>query len=293
MTASQAASSATILVTGGTDGLGRAASLLLANEGYRVFAGGRNAKRRAALDVEANDRNLPLATLEMDVTDDESVNRAISEIEQQAGPVEILINNAGIAIAAAMEDISMADLRKQFETNFFGVVRVSQRVLPAMRDRRRGRIINMSSVAGLLGNPILGPYAGSKHALEGISDAMRLELTPFGVYVVLIEPGYIPTNIENAAADLSAGYVERARTSAYRLVYEGFQAGWKRATANPKYTPEDCARVILRAIRDTPPRPRYPVTSVAHTVRWMKRLLSDRTLDRMLAKQYGIKAPSD
>jgi NAD(P)-dependent dehydrogenase (short-subunit alcohol dehydrogenase family) len=293
MTASQTASSAAILVTGGTDGLGRATSLLLASEGYRVFAGGRNAKRRAALDVEANDRNLPLATLEMDVTDDESVNRAVSEIEQQAGPVEILINNAGIAIAAAMEDISMVDLRKQFETNFFGVVRVSQRVLPAMRERRRGRIINMSSVAGLIGNPILGPYAGSKHALEGISDAMRLELIPFGIYVVLIEPGYIPTNIENAAADLSSGYVERARTSAYRLVYEGFQAGWKQATANPKYTPEDCARVILRAIRDTPPRPRYPVTSVAHAVRWMKRLLSDRTLDRMLAKQYGVKAPSD
>ncbi len=161
MMASQSTNSATVLVTGGTEGLGRATSLLLASEGYRVFAGGRNAKRRAALDVEANDLYLPLATLEMDVTDDDSVNRAISEIEQQAGPVEILINNAGIAVAAAMEEISMADLRKQFETNFFGVLRISQRVLPAMRNRRRGRIINMSSVAGLLGNPILGPYSSS------------------------------------------------------------------------------------------------------------------------------------
>ncbi|HXW17229.1 MAG TPA: SDR family oxidoreductase [Candidatus Acidoferrales bacterium] len=293
MTAVDTSKSSAVLVTGGTDGLGRATSLLLASEGYRVFAGGRNAHRRAALDVEANDRNLPLATLELDVTDDESVNRAVAEIEQQAGPVEILINNAGIAIGAVVEEISLADLRKQFDTNYFAIVRLSQRVLPAMRERRRGRIINMSSVAGLLGSPVMGPYSSSKHALEGLSDSMRFELIPFGIHVILIEPGFIPTNIENAATQLSSAYVTRAQKSPYRMVYEGFRTGWAQVTKNPKYTPDDCARVILRAIRDTPPRARYPVTSTGHAVRWMKRIFSDRMLDRMITKQYRIRPPQD
>ena len=283
--------SSTVLVTGGTDGLGRATALLLASEGYRVFAGGRNPQRRAALDAAAKERKLPLSTLEMDVADDDSVNRAVSEIEQQAGPVEILINNAGIAIAAVMEEIKLSDLRKQLETNYFGPLRVSQRVLPAMRERRRGRIINMSSVAGLLGNPILGAYASSKHALEGMSDAMRLELMPFGIHVVLIEPGFIPTSMGSTAIELSSEYVTGAQTSPYRAVYEGFQAGWRERTANTKYVPEDCARVVLRAVRDTPPRPRYPVTSSAHVLRWMKRLVSDTAIDNMIAKRFGITRP--
>lgn len=291
MTAAGQTSSATVLVTGGTDGLERAMALLLASEGYRVFAGGRSPQRRAALDATAKDRKLPLSTLEMDVADDGSVNRAVSEIEQQAGPVEILINNAGIAIAAVMEEIKFSDLRKQLETNYFGPLRVSQRVLPAMRERRRGRIINVSSVAGLLGNPILGAYASSKHALEGMSDAMRLELMPFGIHVILIEPGFIPTNMGNAALELSSAYVEGAQKSPYRDVYEGFRAGWRKRAADSKYTPDDCARVVLGAIRDTPPRPRYPATSSAHMLRWMKRLVSDTTIDNMIAKRFGIARP--
>jgi len=291
MTASHTANSSTVLVTGGTEGLGRATALLLAGEGFRVFAGGRNAQRRAALDAEAQKRKLPLSTLEMDVADDDSVNRAISEIEQLAGPVEILINNAGIAIAATMEDISLADLHKIFETNYFGVVRVTQRVLPAMRERRRGRIINLSSVAGKFATPIFGPYSSTKHAVEAMSDALRIELLPFGIYVAIIEPGYIPSNMEATATELSSAYVERAESSPYQMVYRGFRSSWGRVTANPKYKPEDCARVILQAIRDTPPRPRYLVTASAHVVKWMRRLLPDRTLDRMVAKDHGLKAP--
>ena len=189
--------SATVLVTGATDGLGRATAIFLAKQGYHVFAAGRNAQKRASLEAEAKKENLPIETLEMDVTDDASVDRAVAEIERSAGPVEILVNNAGIAIAAVMEEISLADLHKQFETNVFGLVRVSQRVLPSMRERGRGRIINMSSVAGKVSSPLFGPYAGSKHAVEAISDAMRIELIPFGVQVVLIEPGYIPSNMES------------------------------------------------------------------------------------------------
>jgi NAD(P)-dependent dehydrogenase (short-subunit alcohol dehydrogenase family) len=292
MTASKPTNSSIVLVTGGTEGLGRATALLLASEGHRVFAGGRNLQRREALDAEAQKRKLPLSSLEMDVAADESVNRGVSEIEREAGPVEILVNNAGIAVAATMEEISLADLHKIFETNYFGIVRVSQRVLPAMRERRRGRIINLSSVAGKIASPIFGPYSSTKHAVEAMSDAMRLELLPFGIHVAIIEPGYIPSNMQAAATELSSAYVQRAETSPYQMIYRGFQSSWGRVTANPKYTPDDCARVILQAIRETPPRPRYLVTRRAHAVKWIKRLLSDRALDRMISKDYGIKEPA-
>lgn len=292
MTAESSAQRATALVTGGTEGLGRATALLLASEGYRVFATGRNATRRAALDAEAKKRGLPLETLEMDVCDDASVERAVTEIERRAAPVEILVNNAGIAISAVMEEITLADLHQQFETNVFGAVRVTQRVLPTMRTQRRGRIINMSSVAGKMSTPLFGPYASSKHALEAISDAMRLELVPFGVDVILIEPGYIPSNMEAVAYELSSAYATRSETSPYAMVYRGFQSLWKKETANPKYTADDCARVILGAIRDTPPRARYPVTRSAHAVKWIKRLLSDRAIDGMVLGRYGLARPA-
>ena len=138
----------TVLVTGGTDGLGLATAQLLASRGYRVFAGGRNSERRAALDAWARDRAATLAALEMDVCDDASVDSAVSEIERRAGPVEILVNNAGIAFGAVLEEMSQEDLHRQMETNFFGAIRVAQRVLPAMRRLCRGRIVNLSSIAG-------------------------------------------------------------------------------------------------------------------------------------------------
>src|SRR5712692_3061085 len=186
----------TVLITGGTDGLGRAAALLLAEQGYHVFAAGRSSEKRAALDQLAHERDLPLETLEMDVCDDASVARALAEVHTKAGPLDVLVNNAGIGYFATVEEIRMDHLRQQFETNFFGVVRVTQAVLPEMRQRRRGRILNMSSAAGRVALPLFGPYSGSKFALEGMTDALRLELYPFGIGVVLIEPGYIPTNFQ-------------------------------------------------------------------------------------------------
>jgi NAD(P)-dependent dehydrogenase (short-subunit alcohol dehydrogenase family) len=277
-----------VLITGGTDGLGKATALLLAGEGYRVFAGGRNAQKRTALDAEAKQRNLPLQSLEMDVTDDASVDRAIGIIHEEAGPVDILINNAGIAFSAVIEEITLADFRKQFETNFFGVVRVTQHVLPEMRKRCRGRVINVSSVSGKMAPPVLGPYSSTKFALEAISDAMRIELLPFGVYVILIEPGHIPSDMERASAELSSRYLAGAEKSPYAAVYSGFQHGWANWTKSPKYTPADCARVILDAIRANSPRARYPVTRRAKIVTLMKRLLTDRALDRMMGRLTNV-----
>jgi NADP-dependent 3-hydroxy acid dehydrogenase YdfG len=131
------------LVSGGTDGLGRATAVMLAEHGFRVFAGGRNIERIAALQQFASERKLQLTAMELEVRDDASVDRAVTQIEKSAGTVDVLVNNAGIAIAAVMEEITLADLRKQFETNFFGLVRMSQRVLPGMRRKLSGRIINM------------------------------------------------------------------------------------------------------------------------------------------------------
>jgi NAD(P)-dependent dehydrogenase (short-subunit alcohol dehydrogenase family) len=280
----------TVVITGGTDGLGRAIALLLAAEGYRVFAGGRNAERRASLDAEARRRNLPLETIEMDVCDDASVARALDDIRSKAGPLDILVNNAGIAIVAPMEEIDLRDLRRQFETNFFGVVRVTQRVLPEMRARRRGRIVNMSSVSGRIAAPLFGPYSSSKFALEAITDALRLELHPFGVYAVLIEPGYIPSNMAQASQELSAAYVSRAENSPYAAVYRGFRTAWKKTTERPRHTADDCARVVLRALRDTPPKPRYTVAQ-SPWMGLMRRFLSDRALDRFLLRWYGLDRP--
>lgn len=278
----------TVLITGGTDGLGRGAAEFLAARGYRVFAGSRNAQRRAELADFAQKKNLALEVLPLDVTDDASVESAVAEVERRAGSIDVLINNAGIAIGAVMEEISQADLHKQFETNFFGVVRVTQRVLPGMRRRRCGRIINLSSIAGKIASPLMGPYSSSKHALEAISDSMRLEVYPFGIHVVLIEPGFIPTSINRNAAELSSVYAANAEKSPYRGVYQGFFKTWQQTTDASKYTPEDCARVILRAFQDTPPRARYLVTRDAKIGSAMKRFFSDRAFDRAMIKRFAL-----
>ena len=277
-----------VLVTGGTDGLGRAAAILLAERGYRVFAGGRNAERRAGLGQLARDRKIPLETLDLDVCADSSVDQAVSEIEKRSGPVDILVNNAGIAIAAVIEEISLADLRKLYETNIFGVVRATQRVLREMRRQRRGRIINMSSIAGKVAIPILGAYASSKHSVEAISDALRLELYPFGVHVVLIEPGIIPTNMSRTAEELSSTYVTRAPQSPYAGLYQAFRSSWIKSTKAAPDTPEDCAQVILRAIEETPPRARYLVTREAKISAFMRRVLPDAVFDNGIKKRLGL-----
>jgi NAD(P)-dependent dehydrogenase (short-subunit alcohol dehydrogenase family) len=276
------------LITGGTDGLGRAAAVMLAQRGYRVFAGGRNAERIAVLQRFADERKLLLTAMELDVCDDTSVNRAVAEIEKTAGTVDVLVNNAGIAIAAVMEEITLAHLHKQFETNFFGLVRLSQRVLPGMRQKLSGRIINMSSIGGKLASPLFGPYSSSKHAVEAVSDAMRLEVYPFGIRVVLIEPGYIPTSMNQNAAELSSAYAKGAEQSPYKAVYQGFLNAWGKTTKSSHYTPEDCARVVMRAIEDDPPRARYPVTREAKIGILARRLLSDRAMDRQMRKKMGI-----
>jgi NAD(P)-dependent dehydrogenase (short-subunit alcohol dehydrogenase family) len=279
---------ANVLITGGTDGFGRAAAILLAGEGYRVFAAGRSAERRAKLEAYAQQGGLPIETVEMDVCSESSVDRALAEVRAKAGPIDVLVNNAGIGIYAVVEEITLDDWRRQLETNFFAVVRLTQRVLPEMRARRRGRIIQMSSVAGRMCLPLMGAYCASKHALEGMSDALRLEVAGYGIYVVLIEPGYIPTNFQPVSRELSSDYAARAAASPYAHVYQAFKNARERSSRGNRYTAEDCARVVLRAVRDTPPRIRYRITRQATYAEFARRIFSDRMIERRILSYMGL-----
>ena len=278
----------TVLITGGTDGLGKAAALLLARRGYVVFAAGRSAEKREALDRIAHEEHIPIRTLEMDVCDHASVQIAVELVLEKGGGIDALINNAGVGYMAVVEELRVSDFRRQFETNVFGVLSVTQAVLPHMRQRRMGRILMMSSAAGLVSPPTYGAYSASKHALEGLSNALRLEMYPFGVHVILIEPGYIVTNFQQTAKELAEPYVEKANTSPYAKIYNAACAGANQSRGQSKTTPEDCARVILKAIEAPHPKARYPVTPLAKWVSFGKRILPDSVLDGFLRKKYGI-----
>ncbi len=275
-----------VLITGATDGLGKALALLLAERGYRVFAAGRSAEKLAQLDSIARERKLALESIALDVCSDNSVQSAVQTVLAKADVIDVLVNNAGVNYTAAVEDLSMEDWRAQFETNVFGVLRVTRAVLPRMRERLSGRILMMSSLSGLVTPPTQGAYSSSKHALEGLSNALRMELYPFGIDVVLIEPGYIITGIQKAAAELSKPYLEKG--GPYAPLYGKFFTSVNDMRAKSKYTPEDCARVMLRAIEAPRPKPRYGVTSLAPFVKWSKRLLTDSAIDAMLRRRYGI-----
>ena len=278
----------TVLITGATDGLGKAAALLLAERGYRVFAGGRSAAKRAELDSLAKERKLPLQSLEMDVCDDGSVQGAIASVQQKAGAIDVLINNAGFVQIGAVEDLRLEDWRRQFETNFFGVIRVTRAVLPQMRERRRGRILMMSSVSGFVTPPTQGAYSASKHAIEALSNALRHELYPFGIHTILIQPGYIVTGIQRTAMELTQTYQEQFKSGPYAGIYASYLGSASSSRAQSRTTPEDCARIMLKAIEAPWPKARYGVTQLAMFAKIAKWLLTDSAADRLIRRRYGI-----
>jgi NAD(P)-dependent dehydrogenase (short-subunit alcohol dehydrogenase family) len=268
--------------------LGKAAALLLAERGYRVFASGRSPEKRAQLDARARQQKLLLETLEMDVCDDGSVQSAVASVYQKAGAIDVLINNAGFVQVGAVEDLSMEDWRRQFETNFFGVIRVTQAVLPRMRERRKGRILMMSSISGFVTPPTQGAYSASKHAIEALSNALRHELYPFGIHTILIQPGYIMTNIQSTAIALAQPHQEKFKSGPYARIYASYLDSATTTRAQSKTTPEDCARIMLKAIEASHPKARYGVTPLATFAKCAKWLLTDGAADRMIRRRYGI-----
>lgn len=271
-----------VLVTGCSSGIGRATALRLAGAGWTVYATAR--RTESIRDLAPACR--PLA---LDVTVEDSMRAAVEAVEREAGAVGVLVNNAGYSQSGAVESVPMEQARRQLETNFFGAARLTQLVLPAMRRQRWGRIVNVSSIGGRVTFPGGGFYHASKYALEALSDALRFELRPFGVAVVLVEPGLVRTGFAEAAVhSMGTAAPDQGPYAAFnasvaeitRRAYEGGLPAMLGGSA------EDVARVIRRAIEAGRPRPRYLVTPSASVVLAMRRLLPARLWDRVLRAQY-------
>lgn len=273
-----------VLITGCSSGIGKATALRLAAAGHTVYA---TARKPAAI-AELADKGCHL--LALDVCDAASMHAAVAHIEAQHGAVEVLVNNAGYSQSGAIEAVPIERVRAQFETNVFGVVQLTQRVLPAMRQRRRGRIINLSSMGGRLVFPGGGYYHATKYAIEAISDALRFELRGFGIQVVLIEPGLIRTNFGEAASGSIA-----APASATDSAYASFHTAVAKATtesyekgplARLAGEADDVARAIEKAITTTRPRARYSVSASAKLLLAQRALFSDRLWDAFLRSSF-------
>jgi NAD(P)-dependent dehydrogenase (short-subunit alcohol dehydrogenase family) len=271
-----------VLVTGCSSGIGRATARRLAlRSTWTVYATAR--KVNDIRDLEADGCRL----LSLDVTDEASMSTAVSAIEREHGAVSVLVNNAGYSQSGAVEAIPIDRIRAQFETNVFGLIRLSQLVLPGMRRVRSGRLIHLSSMGGKIVFPGGGAYHATKHAVEALGDAMRFELSGFGIKVILIEPGLIRTNFGQAATtamrpvpgDVYAAF----HAEVARLTMEAAEKGRSGALAG---TPEDVARVIEKAIRAANPRARYTVSPSAKLFIWQRRLLGDRAWDWFMGTIY-------
>jgi NAD(P)-dependent dehydrogenase (short-subunit alcohol dehydrogenase family) len=186
------------LITGSSSGIGFETALLLARNGFHTYASMRNLEKSRNIIEIANRDELPLQVIQLDVDDDKSVKDAIYKIESEQGRIDVVVNNAGYLLIGPLEELSIREFKEQFETNFFGAIRVIKEVLPMMRKQRAGTIVNISSLAGRIGPPLNSPYVSSKFALEGLSESMAYEIEQFGIKVVLVEPGYIKTNVASS-----------------------------------------------------------------------------------------------
>jgi NAD(P)-dependent dehydrogenase (short-subunit alcohol dehydrogenase family) len=273
-----------VLVTGCSSGIGRATALQLVEKGYAVWA---TARRRESI---ADLAEKGCRTLSLDVTDEASMVAAVRAVEAEAGPVGVLVNNAGYSQSGAVESVPMERVRAQFETNVFGLVRLTQLVLPGMRAQRWGRVVNVSSMGGRLVFPGGGFYHASKYAVEAISDALRFEVRGFGVAVVLIEPGLIKTGFSEAAVT-AMGAPGNGGDDPYAAFHEAVARATKESyetglTAKLTGTPEDVARVIEKAIAADRPKARYTVGGSAKLLLGQRALLSDRAWDRFLRSNF-------
>jgi len=266
-----------ILLTGCSSGIGRAAAIALAERGHRVFASARN--RNDLAEIERGD---DLATVALDVTDPATITAAVEAVLSRAGRIDVLVNNAGYGQYGSVEEVTTDEWRAQFEVNLFGAIAVTQAVLPAMRQQRRGTIVNVSSVAGKVAIPFAAPYCASKHALEAVSDALRVELAPFGIQVVLVEPGPIATRFGERARSGVAPLL--SRPGPYRELYALAERAMDVDFQKGKLPAEAVARVIVDAIESERPRARYPVGPMARAFIALRRVLPDRWLDGQLRR---------
>ena len=262
----------TALVTGVSSGIGREIAQLLARRGVRVFG--------TVRDPQSAEPISGVEIVRMDVTDDASVTEAIQYIAEKAGPIHFVVNNAGYALTGALEETSLDEARQQFETNFFGVLRVTTAVLPGMREGGFGRIVNISSVVGFLPSPYMGIYAASKHAVEAYTETLDHEVRNFGVHAVLIEPSFTKSNISHSGKDariaLKEYAVQRKRT--IETVGQGIQNG---------DDPRIVAEAVYQSMTAKLPRLRYPVGKGVGLA-LLRRFLPAGMFDRSLRKQLQL-----
>ncbi len=277
------ASPQVILVTGCSSGIGRATALEAAIRGHRVFASARNRNDLAELERREN-----LTAIALDVADPASVRAAVDGVLSRAGRIDAVVNNAGYAQYGAVEEVSPEEWRAVFDVNFFGLLDVTRAVLPAMREARRGTIVLMSSLGGRVSVPFASPYCASKHALEAVADALRIEIAPFGVRVVTIEPGPIDTRFADRARSIVGPLI--SRPGPYRAFYVNAERAMEGDFRLGHLPPEAVARIVVDAIESSRPRARYKVTWLARTLIPLKRVLPDRWLDRMM--RFSLKLPA-
>ena len=269
------------VVTGSSSGIGFETSLLLSRNGIYTYATMRNLSKSKKLNDIVEKENLPLKVLQLDVTDDKSVKDSISQITDESSRIDVLVNNAGYDVMGAVEDISIDEFKSQFETNLFGVIRVTKEVLPIMRNQRAGNIINISSVGGRIGIPLNSAYISSKFALEGLSESMRYELEQFGIDVILIEPGVVKSNFfENAdVANNNTNNTISAYSQLTQNLYEGFEPMLK---SNSSSLPSDVAKIIYKAIESNNREVRYLVGKDAISIINARQKLSDKEFENWI-----------
>jgi NADP-dependent 3-hydroxy acid dehydrogenase YdfG len=267
-----------VLITGCSSGIGKATATRLASDGWKVYATARRSETLEDL------RQQGCETLALDVTDEGSMSAAVEAVTEAEGAVGVLINNAGYSQSGAVEAVPLDEVRREFETNVFGLIRMCQLVLPGMRAQGCGRIVNLGSMGGRLTFPGGGIYHASKYALEAISDAMRFEVRGFGIEVILIEPGLIVTNFGDVAA--SSVQTDGPYADFNRQVAKRTEDAYKGPMSKLGAGPEAVAKAIAGALRAEHPKARYPVTPSAHLMINQRKLMPDKVWDLIMRTQF-------
>jgi short-subunit dehydrogenase len=266
------------LITGSSSGIGYETALTLARNGFCTYAGMRNTKNSDSLEKKTAEEKLDLNILQLDVNDNSSIDNAIKRIKTEEKRIDVLINNAGYGLVGFFEELEMDEIRKQFETNFFGVLNVTKKVIPIMREQKSGTIINLSSGAGQVGFPGISAYVSTKFAIEGFSESLMYELFPFGIKVVIIEPGVIKTNFfSNCIVSDKSSKKGSSYSNSLNKIQNNIELMQEHATP-----PVEVAKVILQALKTDKPKQRYVVGNDAVMILEAKRNLSDIEFKKMM-----------
>lgn len=270
------------LITGCSSGIGYETALMLARNGYHTFATMRNVKKSNSILKTSEEENLPLKVLELDVNDVRSIERAINQVKNEAKRIDILINNAGYGLVGFFEDLSLDEIRNQFETNFFGVLNITKKVIPIMRSQKSGIIINISSGAGQVGFPGISAYVSTKFAVEGFSESLTYELSPFGIKVIIIEPGVIKTNFfNNCTISEQSAKNGSPYSSSVNKLQKDIDMMQEHATS-----PTEVAKMILQVLRTDEPKQRYIVGNDVAMILEAKKNLSDIEFKNMMMQNF-------